>query len=219
MKLLKRVNMVVTAQLHEAVECFEKPERMLKQAIREMEATLQTATESTARAIAGEKQVERRLAESRARGDAWQARAQQAAKSGDDAAARMALARRFELETRTGGLAAQLARWAESNSRLRLQLDTLRCRLAEAKGQMAVLVARQRSAEALRQFSKAQGIANVDLESFRYFDELAVRVTEAEAEAEALSELSDREPQVAILNHDIEHELQLLKAAGELPRG
>jgi phage shock protein A len=218
MRLLKRVNMVVTAQLHEAIECFEKPERMLKQAIREMEATLQTATESTARAIAGEKQLERRLTESRASVDAWQARALQAVKSGDDAAARMALARRVEVESRTAALAAQLARCGESNSRLRLQLDTLRGRLAEAKGQMAVLVARQRSAEALRQFSKAQNIANVDLEPFHYFDELAVRVTEAETEAEALSELSGQEPQPAILNHDIEGELQLLKAAGELPR-
>ena len=30
MKLLKRVNMVITAQLHEVVECFENPERILE---------------------------------------------------------------------------------------------------------------------------------------------------------------------------------------------
>jgi phage shock protein A len=218
MKLLKRVNMVVTAQLHEAVECFEKPERMLKQAIREMESTLQTATESTARAIAGEKQLERRLAEARASVEAWQARALEAVKHGDDAAARTVIARRCELETQASVLAAQVARCAESNGRLRLQLDTLRGRLAEAKGQMAALVARQRSAEALRQFAKAQGVASVDLEAFRYFDELAVRVADAEAQAEALSELSCHEPQAAIMNHDIERELQLLKAEGATPR-
>jgi phage shock protein A len=110
MKLLKRVNTVITAQLHEVVECFENPERMLKQTIREMEATLEKALESTARAIAGEKQLERRLADIRSKADSWQAQAQAAVKRGEETAARNALARRFELERMASALAPQLVR-------------------------------------------------------------------------------------------------------------
>jgi phage shock protein A len=218
MRLLKRVNTVITAQLHDVVECFENPERILKQTIREMEATLQKATESTARAIAGEKQLERRLAEARASVDRWQARAREAVKNGDEPTARTALARRCEVETGASALAAQLAHCKESNARLRQQLEQLRGRLTTAKGEMGVLIARQRSAEAQRQFAKTETLGSFDVESFHYFDELSQRVAETEAEAEALSELRLDETHDAHLTTEIERELQRLKAECEAPR-
>ena len=127
-----------------------------------MEATLEKVTESTARAIAGEKQLERRLAETRANADRWKGRALQAVKSGDEPAAGIALARRFELEKGAAALAAQLARCHDSNGRLRRQLDQLRDRLTAAKGEMGVLIVRQRSAEAQRQFAKTEAFAGPD---------------------------------------------------------
>jgi phage shock protein A len=210
MRLLKRVNTVITAQLHDVVECFENPERILKQTIRDMEETLEKVTESTARAIAGEKQLERRLAETRESADRWRTRASDAVKKGDEPAARAALTRRSELEAGGAALAAQLARCQESNGRLRLQLDQLRGRLTAAKGQMGVLIARQRSADAQRQFTKAQALSRQDLEAFDSFDELSRRVAEAEAEAEAMAELRNAQAD-ALPQPDIERELQLLK--------
>ena len=173
MRLLKRVNTVITAQLHDVVECFENPEKILKQTIREMETTLEKATESTARAIAGEKQLERRLAEARTSADRWHVRAREAIKVGDESTARTALARRCEVETGASALAAQLAHCKESNARLRHQLEQLRGRLAAAKGEMGVLIARQRSAEAQRQFAKTETFGSFDVESLHYFDELS----------------------------------------------
>jgi phage shock protein A len=217
MRLLRRVNTVITAQLHEVVESFENPERILKQAIREMEATLEKATESTARAIAGEKQLERRIAQTQASADRWRSRALQAVKKGDEPTARIALARRAEIEKTGSALNDQLARCRASNGRLRLQLDQLRGRLAAAKGEMSVLIARQRSAEAQRQFAKTEAFAGLDLEAFDHFNEFSHRVTEAEAEAEALSELRVGEPADVLLDSEIERELQLLKAECEAP--
>jgi phage shock protein A len=122
------------------------------------------------------------------------------------------LARRSELEAGAAVLAAQLARCQESNGRLRLQLDQLRGRLTAAKGQMGVLIARQRSADAQRQFAKAQPLSRQDLEAFDSFDELSRRVAEAEAEAEALAELQSAHATDVLPKPDIERELQLLKA-------
>jgi phage shock protein A len=218
MKLLKRVNTVITAQLHEVVECFENPERMLKQTIREMEATLDKALESTARAIAGEKQLERRLADARSKADGWQAQAQAAVQRSDETAARNALSRRFELERMAAALAPQLVRCQESNGRLRMQLERLRTRLAAAKGEMGVLIARQRSAEAQREFAKAQGAVTFDLAAFDSFDELSRRVDEAEAHAAALAELRVDPLSDIPLEDDVERELRALLAERETPR-
>jgi phage shock protein A len=215
MRLLKRVNTLVTAQLHEVVECFEKPERILKQTIRDMEDTLQKVTESTARAIAAEKQLRRRLDESKAGADSWRDRAREAIKKGDEPGARMALARRIQLEKGTAALTAHLAQCEKSNARLRSQLDQLRNRLMAAKGEMGALVARQRFADAQRQIAKARGVTAVDTEPFEYFDEMSRRVAEAEAEAEALCELRGEEQVDVVPNQDIEHELHLLKAECE----
>jgi phage shock protein A len=215
MRLLRRVNTLVTAQLHEVVECFEKPERILKQTIRDMEDTLQNVTESTARAIAAEKQLRRRLDESKAGADRWRARALEALKNGDEPGARAALARRIELEKGAATLAAHLAQSEKSNAGLRTQLDQLRNRLMAAKGEMGALIARQRFADAQRQIAKARGVAAVDTEPFEYFDELSRRVAEAEAEAEALCELGGEEPPDVVSNQDVERELQLLKAQSE----
>jgi phage shock protein A len=218
MKLLKRVNTVITAQLHEVVECFENPERMLKQTIREMEATLEKALESTARAIAGEKQLERRLADIRSKADSWQAQAQAAVKRGEETAARSALARRFELERMASALAPQLVRCQESNSRLRMQLEQLRSRLTAAKGEMGVLIARQRSAEAQREFAKSLGTVTFDRAAFDAFDELSRRVDEAEAHAAALAELRVDPSSDIPFEDDVERELQALRAECETPR-
>jgi len=217
MKLLKRVNTVITAQLHEVVECFENPERMLRQTIREMEATLEKALESTARAIASEKQLERRLADARSKADGWQAQAQAAVKRSDETAARNALARRFELERMASVLAPQLVRCQESNRRLRLQLEQLRTRLAAAKGEMGVLIARQRSAEAQREFAKSLGSVTFDRAAFDSFDELSRRVNEAEGHAAALAELCIDPLSDIPLEDDVERELRTLRAECETP--
>ena len=96
MRLIKRVNAILTAQLNDIVDTFEKPERMLKQAIREMEAALESAIESTAKAIAAEKRLRRERSDAQAQAETWHGRAVQLVQKGDDVAARHALARKAE---------------------------------------------------------------------------------------------------------------------------
>jgi phage shock protein A len=122
------------------------------------------------------------------------------------------------VETGAATLAAQLAHCKDANAHLRLQLEQLRGRLAATKGEMGVLIARQRSAEAQQQFAKASTFASFDVESFNYFDELSQRVAQTEAEAEALGELRFDDTHEGPLTAEIERELQRLKAECETPR-
>ncbi len=96
MRLIKRVNAILTAQLNDIVDTFEKPERMLKQAIREMEAALESAIESTAKAIAAEKRLRRERADAQAQCRVVARSGRPACSKGsDDASARQALARKI----------------------------------------------------------------------------------------------------------------------------
>ncbi len=216
MRLIKRVNTILAAQLNDIVDTFEKPERMLRQAIREMETALERAVESTAKAIAAEKRLRREAAECRAQAQSWQERAAQFVAQHDETRARQALSRRLEKDKLAEALARELAQSEETTARLRRQLESLRTRLAEARRHLASLIARQRAAEARRQFVQALGHFDADLAAFRRFDELSQRVEETEAHVDAECELcgtdlDERSLGGPGLDPEIEAELALLK--------
>jgi phage shock protein A len=211
MRLIKRVNAILTAQLNDIVDTFEKPERMLKQAIREMEAALESAIASTAKAIAAEKRLRRERSDAQAQAETWHGRAVQLVQKGDDVAARHALARKAEKQKSAETLSRQLVESETTTGRLRRQLDVLRGRLADAKRHLAALVARQRAAEARRQFVQALGHFDADLEAFRRFEALSERIDETEAEVDARCELQGADFDDASPDPQVESELATLK--------
>lgn len=217
MQLMKRVNTIIAAQLNEIVEGFEKPEQMLRQVIREMDAALQRATESTARAIAAEKRTSQELADCQEQAHSWRNRAAVAVKQGNDKTARTAIGRAIDQERLAGGLSRQLARLAETNERLHSQLDSMRTRLSDARRQLSSLIARQRSAEARQRFVKALGHFDDDAEAFHRFNELSGRVLDTEAEAEAIDLLCGNEMNESTLDAQIDAEMQVLKGECGMP--
>jgi phage shock protein A len=216
MRLIKRVNAILTAQLNDIVDTFETPERMLKQAIREMEGALDSAIESTAKAIAAEKRLRRERADAQAQAETWHGRAVQLVHNGDEDGARRALARKVEKQKLVESLGRELVQSEATTGQLRRQLDVLRGRLAEARRHLASLVARQRAADARRQFVQALGHFDTDLEAFRRFEDLSARIDETEAEADARCELQGADFDDAGLDPQIEAELAILKQQSAL---
>ena len=98
MGLFKRISDIISANLGEMAESFEDPEKMLKQAVREMEKSIQDATKETAKALAGEKKLVKELAHNVSQAKQWQSRAEKAVEEGDDDLARRALSRKQEHE-------------------------------------------------------------------------------------------------------------------------
>jgi phage shock protein A len=184
---------------------------MLKQAIREMEAALESAIESTAKALAAEKRLRRERSDAQAHAETWHGRAVQLVQKGDDAASRHALARKAEKQKSAESLSRQLVESETTTGQLRRQLDVLRGRLADAKRHLASLVARQRAAEARRQFVHALGDFDADLEAFRRFEALSERIDETEAEVDARCELQGADFDDASPDPQVESELATLK--------
>lgn len=191
MGIFHRASDIIAANLNDLIDQFEDPERMLRQAIREMEAAVSSALDGAVQVIASEKLLTRQLETERYAADQWHQRAQQALAAEDEPLARQAVARKLEHQQLAAALADQQAAAIETSQRLRRQVDALRARLAEARRKLAALVARQRAAAARRTVARHTG--GIDVTGFNRFDRMTQRVEQAEAEADALLELSDLE--------------------------
>jgi phage shock protein A len=191
MGLFKRISDIISANLNELTEQCEDPERMLKQAIREMEESIAEATTQTAKAMASEKTLARELERNRAQQVQWEDRAAKAVEAGDDDLARKAIARKNEHQKVVSALEDQQEAAREASTSLRRQLEAMQAKLAEAKRSLATLSARKRAADfSKRMDMQAAGLGTAaDDCAFAKFDRLKERVEQAEAEAEALHEL------------------------------
>lgn len=220
MSIFKRISDIVSANMGELAEQFENPEIMLKQAIREMEASIGEVTRQTAKAMANEKTLARELERNRKQAEEWQARAVTAVDSGDDDLARRALARKKEHEKLVSALEDQLEAAREASASLKRQLEGMKAKLAEAKRNLATLSARQRAADFRKKMeTAAAGISKEeDDDAFAKFERLKSKVEQAEAEAEAMAELRGGAPEPFVEEAMPESELDVDAELAELKR-
>ncbi len=216
MGVFKRISDIISANLNELTEQFEDPEKMLKQAVREMEASIAEVTGQTAKAMANQKTLARELERNRAQRDQWQDRAEKAVEAGDDDLARKALARKNENHKVVEALQDQLEAAEEASGTLKRQLAGMKAKLAEAKRNLSTLSARKRAADFRKKLdAQAAGLTTeLDETAFAKFDRLKSKVEQAEAEAEALAEL--RSEQAGATPEDIEVPNEELDVGAEL---
>jgi phage shock protein A len=218
MGLFRRVNDIISANLNDLVDRFEDPEKMLKQAIREMETAIDEATAAAAKAIAGEKLLTKQVAEHQQQVSCWQVRAEQAVQAGDDELARQALRRKSERGKLVRALSDQLAAARQTGETLRRQVEAMRAKHAEAKRKLATLTARSKAAYARRQLHVVSAGCTLRTDPFHQFDRIREQVELAEAEADAMVALTcdnDDSVTAAIPDQDdlaVETELASLKS-------
>ena len=94
MGVFQRISDIVSANLNDLVEGYEDPEKMLRQAIREMESAIGNAKPDVAKAMANEKTLAKELASNETQATNWSERAELAVDSGDDELALKALTRK-----------------------------------------------------------------------------------------------------------------------------
>ena len=172
MGLFKRINDIISANLNELTEGWEDPEKMLKQAIREMEESIAEATKETAKAVANEKVLAKELETNRNLTAKWQGRAEQAVASDDDQLAKKALKRKQEHAKLVIALEDQIEAAQDASKGLKRQLDAMKAKLSEAKRNLATLSARQRAAEFRKKMQTvgAGVTTELDDDAFARFD-------------------------------------------------
>lgn len=217
MGLLDRIWRVIRANLGDLVGQSEDPEKILNQAVQEMQENLIQLRQSVAQAIATQKRTQRQFENAQTQAREWYGRAQLALQKGDDDLAREALTRRQTYLGSAQTMEAQISQQREVVARLKENMQTLEAKLAEAKTKKDMYIARARSAEASQRIQEM--IGNVGTTgAMAAFERMEDKVGQLEAQADAIAELNsgdNLEQRFAALEsapNSVDAELARLKA-------
>jgi phage shock protein A len=190
MGFLSRIARLIKANLNALISGAEDPEKVLEQIILDMSEQLTEARKQVAIAIADEKRLNKQLEEEGQRAKEWERRAMLAVKAGDDPLAREALTRKKQHEDLILQYQGQWQKQKAAVDQLKLALRALNNKIEEAKRKKALLIARQKRAEAQARIQETlSGLKSTS--AFEAFDQMASKIEQMEAQAEAQAELAE----------------------------
>ncbi len=189
MSLLGRIWRIFRAQINSIVDGAEDPEKILEQAILDMEQDLIGLRQGVAGAIASLKRTERHLKENKAAADQWYGRAQLALRKQDDRLAREALIRRQPYLTTAETLQTEIDKQTEIVNKLRRDMGVLESKISQTKMKKNLYIARARSAVAKEKMQQVAGNLNGTGISVNAFQQMEEQVIELEARAALVAEL------------------------------
>jgi phage shock protein A len=216
MGLLDRIGRLMRANVNDMVSKAEDPEKILEQAVIEMQEELLQLRQAVASAIATQKRSEQQYNKATNDEQSWYQKAELALKKGDENLAREALTRKKSYGEAAGTLKVQLDSQVGQIELLKRSLIQLESKISEAKTKKDMLKARSQAAKAQEQLQGAVGkIGNSG--AMAAFERMEEKVLQQEARSQAVAELagSDLEGKFAALSAggDVDDELAMMKAA------
>lgn len=222
MSIFSRIADVFKANVNDAIDKAEDPEKMLKQMVIEMEQSVNKATLAVAQAIANEKGLERKLEKARKDREEWEQKAVVALQASREDLAKAALEKKSISDRNYQDLGPIYEQAKQTANKLRQQLDQLKSKLDEARSRQSTLIARSQAAKAQKQIS--QSFSGVGSDAFGKFDKFEGRIEKLEAEASAFEQLAgentslDDEFKQLTSSSSVDSDLLALKAKmGMLP--
>ena len=207
MGIFSRIADVFKANVNDALDNAEDPEKMLKQMVIEMEESVNKATLAIANSIDSAD---------------WLYKAQQAVTAGREDLARAALEKKAIQDKNISDLEPIYLIAKSTSDKLRTQLDALKHKLDEARARQGTLIARSQAAKAQKQI--AQTFSGVGSDAFSKFDKFETKIETLESQAEAFEQLAgqstslDDEFKKLTSSSQVEQQLLELKASmGKLP--
>jgi phage shock protein A len=215
MGLFDRVSRVVRSNLNAAVSAAEDPEKILEQALIDMQEDLVQLRQAVAGAIASQKRMQQQYNQSQSEANNWQQRAQLALQKGDENLAREALNRKKVQADTATSLKTQLDQQTTQVDSLKRNLIALEGKISEAKTKKDMLRARASAAKANEQLQGTMGRLGTG-SAMGAFERMEDKVLQMEARSQAAAELAgaDLESQFAQLESgtDVDDELAAMKA-------
>jgi phage shock protein A len=215
MGLFDRISRLVRANVNDMVSKAEDPEKILEQAIIDMQEDLVQLRQAVATAIATQKRTQQQYTQAESQANTWYQRAQLALQKGDENLAKEALTRRKTHAETASTLKSQLDQQAGQVEGLKRNLVALESKISEAKTKKNMLKARAQAAKANEQIQGMLGGINTS-GSAAAFERMEEKVLQMEARSQASAELagSSLEQQFALLEggSDVDDELAAMKA-------
>jgi len=193
----------------------EDPEKILEQAIIDMQEDLIQLRQAVARAIATQKRTEQQYNKNQSEANTWQQRAQLALQKGDENLAREALVRRkSNLEAATTQK-TMLDQQTTQVDTLKRNLIALESKISEAKTKKDMLKARASAAKANEQLQSTIGRLGTS-SAMGAFERMEDKVLEMEARSQAAHELTgnnlDEQFRLLESGSDVDDDLAAMKA-------
>ena len=197
MGILDRFTSIVKANINELLDKAEDPEKMVDQYLREMTESLAEVREATAGVMAEEKRCKKLVDENMAEMTKYEELARKALAAGNEADARVFLAKKQELAGRAEGLTvayvgakANADKMRQMHDKLVSDLESLNARRNTIKATVSVA----RTQEKLNNISSSSDRAQAVQGSFARMEDKANRMLD---EATAMSELNTTPPDEA----------------------
>jgi len=217
MGLFDRISRVVRANVNDLVSKAEDPEKMLEQALVDMNEDLVQLRQAVAKAIAAERRSRQQYDEQQSEANKWQQRAQLALSKGQEDLARQALQRKKSAADAAAALKPQVDQQKSQVDTLKKSLIALESKISEAKTKKEMLGARMKAAKANEQLQDQVGNLNSN-SAMGAFERMEEKVMEMEASGQAAAELAGGgggiDDQFAQLESgsDVDDELAAMKA-------
>ncbi|KAK7295204.1 hypothetical protein RJT34_18109 [Clitoria ternatea] len=213
MNLFSRFARVIKSYANAIISAFEDPEKILEQAVLDMNNDLIKVRQATAQVLASQKQLESKYKAVQKASDDWYRRAHLALQKGDEDLAREAFKRRKSYADNATALKTQLEQQKSVADSLVSKTKLLEGKIEEAKSKKDTLKARAQSAKTSTIVSEM--VSNISTSSgLAAFDKMEEKVSTMEAQADALNQLTtdNLEGKFALLeNSSIDDDLAELK--------
>ncbi|MBE9071028.1 PspA/IM30 family protein, partial [Leptolyngbya cf. ectocarpi LEGE 11479] len=185
MGLLDRFFRVVRTSLNDAVNGADDPEKLLEQTTADMQENLLQLRQAVAVAIATQKRSERQYDQAHTQAREFYNRAQSALAKGNETLAREALNRRQSYLETAHSIEGQLQQQKESVQQLKANMRTLESKIAQARTQKDMYIARARSAKASQKLNEMMTQINGGT-----FNQIEDKILTMEATAAAAAEIN-----------------------------
>jgi phage shock protein A len=187
MGLMDRVRNIIRANVNDMVNRAQDPEKALDQMIADWNADLIRVRQAAALAIAAQNRLQAEYDQRVQTAQEWQRRAELAVDKGDDNLARQALQRKLQYQREADQLHQSIEAQSSHLDELRANVQELESRVQQAVMKRNELVARYRSAEAMRALQEQLSKTGTGSEAMSRLENRAI---DAEAQAAAYHELS-----------------------------
>ena len=215
MGLFDRISRIVRGNINSMIDNAEDPEKVLDQAVIDMQEQLVQLRQAVAKTIAEQKRTEQQYNQNQNEANKWQQRAQLALTKGDENLAREALVRKKQYSETAATLEIQLNTQKSQVQTLKNNLIALESKISEAKTKKNMLKARSKAAKANKELQSTLGGINTS-GAMSAFERMEEKVLQMEAESQSITELGGTglDQQFAQLeaSSGVEDELAAMKA-------
>jgi len=188
MNMFDRFKRVAEANINNVLGKMEDPEKVLSQAVEDLQKDLVTIRQSYAEVMATQKRMQRQKDQADQLADEWYRRAQLALEKGDDELAREALSRKQQQADASSSLDEQVAVQSDSLSKLYDSMTALESKISEARSMKDQYIARARTAKTATKvndmLSNVGGTSSMDA-----FERMKEKVEMLETQAEVSGQL------------------------------